>query len=164
MKIRWITHPVGQVIENEHIDNFVDSMKALWDASNTKPAWWDAFRRINLSPVTNFLLNCLDDLISYADSLNTASGADKKATVLFAIGRIYDYIVNGVLPVWARPFAGVIREYVISILVSAAIDWIVEKYKDGQWNKKDKNFIEVHWTKLHVQMFGVPLGGHRPKF
>jgi len=135
MKIKFENYPIGKVIENEQIDKFVDSMKSLWDVSNTKPTWWNAFVKIDLSPVTNFLLKCLDYLIYYADGLSTASGADKKATVLFSIGKIYDYIVGGVLPVWARPFSVVIRGYIINILISTAIDWIVEKYKKGQWSQ-----------------------------
>lgn len=157
-------NPIGNIIESEKIDNFVESMKKLWDSTHPMPKWYEFWKKINLVPATIFILNCLDDLISYADEFRNATGADKKATVIFATTKIYDYIVNQILPIWARPFAGSIKSYIISVLISSSIDWIVSKYREAEWAKKDKAVLDVHWTKLHFQMFGVPLGGHRPKF
>lgn len=161
MNIKWNFNPVGDVLENEQIENFIKTMKSLWDESKPQYSWTDAFRKINLSCVTNFLLKCLDDLIAYADGLPNASGPDKKATVLFAVAELYDYIIINQIPIWAKPFAGVIRNYIIYVLIATAIDWIVEKYRNGQWKKMEKSMIDVHWTKLHIQMCGIPLGGSR---
>lgn len=157
-------NPVGKVIESEKIDEFVESMKGLWDATHEDPKWYQLWKKVNLVPATIFIMNCLDDLIAYADEFKSASGADKKATVLFATTKIYDYIVDKLLPMPVRPFAKSIKGYILGVLISASIDWIVSKYREGEWAKKDKEFLNTHWTKLHVQMFGVPLGGHRPKF
>lgn len=162
MEVKESANPVGRVIENENIDKFIESMKKLWDSNKQQSDWWKPWKKINFTPATDFLLKCLDDLIAYVDQLAFASGADKKATVLNAIEKIYDYIVREALPIWLVPFAGVVRAYIIGILISTAIDWIVEKYRNGDWRKKHKETIEAQWTKLHVQLFGVPLGGHRP--
>jgi hypothetical protein len=164
MDVKDTANPVGQIIDNEHIDMFVDSMKALWDQTKQKSEWWKPWKQVNFTPITDFLIKCLDDLIAYVDTMTFASGADKKATVLAAVGRIYDYIVREALPIWMVPFAGTVRAYILYVLISTAIDWIVEKYRNGDWRKKNKPTIEAQWIKLHVQMFGVPLGGHRPKF
>lgn len=163
MKIKWNFNPIGKALENEQIENFIESMKALWDRSKPDRSWSDLFKKIDVALVTNFLLKCLDDLIAFADGLPQATGPDKKATVILAVSQIYDHIIVGALPIWAKPFAGVIRAYVINILIATTIDWIVEKYRSGYWNKMEKSMIEAHWTKLHIQTFGVPLGGHRPK-
>ena len=53
-----------------------------------------------------------------------------------AVDFLYDYIVREALPIWMRPFAGKIKEYVINVLVSASIDWIVSKYREGIWKDK----------------------------
>jgi hypothetical protein len=157
MNIKENTNPVGKIIPSDSIDQFIESMKYLWDSTQQKSQSWQLWKKVNFIKITNFLLNCLDDLIAYVDTLSFASGADKKATVLDAVSRIYDYIVREALPVWLVPFANVIRDYVIQVLISAAIDWIVQKYRDGHWRKKDKDQIESQWIKLHIKLFGVPL-------
>lgn len=162
MEIKETINPVGQVIESEHINTFVESMKALWDSTKVKTSWWKVWKRVDLTPVTNFLLKCLDDLIAYVDQIVDTSGADKKATVLAAIGNIYDYIIREALPIFLKPFAGAVRDYIINTLISAAIDWIVEKYRHGSWRQKPAVELEAQWVALHAQLHGVP-GGHRPK-
>ena len=158
MNIKENTNPVGKVIPSDLIDQFIESMKALWDSTQEKSKSWQLWKKVNFIKITNFLLNCLDDLIAYVDTMAFASGADKKATVLNAVSKLYDYIVREALPMWLVPFANVIRDYIIQVLISAAIDWIVQKYREGDWRKKDKGQIESQWIKLHVKFFGIPLG------
>ena len=147
-------NPVGTAIENEHISSFVDSMKALWDSTKEKTSWWKVWREAKISAVTKFLLKCLDDLIGYVDEIVDTSGPDKKATVLLAITQIYDYIIKEAMPIWLKPFASVVRSYIIDSLIAASIDWIVEKYRHGDWRKKSAEEIEAQWVQLHLQMFG----------
>lgn len=162
MEIKTDTNPVGEVKQSAVIDQFIESMKALWESTRTKPAWWKFWQRMSPVPVTNFLLKCLDDLIAYVDQIVDTSGADKKATVLNAIGKIYDYIAIEALPLWAKPFSTAIRSYIIDTMISSAIDYIVEKYRHGSWRPKPVEEIQAQWVQLHAQLFGVP-GGHRPK-
>jgi hypothetical protein len=160
MKIRDTVNPVGNVVEDPAVEKFVESMIRVWD--NTKPQikWWQVWKRIRIRVVANFLIHCLDDLISYFIQYSIP-GADKKATVLAVIGKIYDHIIKEAMPFCLRIFAGTVRNYVINELVSAAIDWIVEKYKSGNWRPKPVEEVMAQWTTLHAQLFGVP-GGHRP--
>ena len=158
MLFKAINNPVGTVFNNEFIEKFIQSMKLLWDKNKKKTEWWKPWEKVNLVPVTHFLINCLDDLIAYVDQIPTISGADKKATVLFAIGQIYDYIAKETFPIWLIPFSGSVRAYIIYVLISLAIDWIVQKYRDGYWKSPNKETIEAKWIKLHVQLCGIPLG------
>lgn len=152
MEIKQEVHPVGQVIDDEHISRFVETMKTLWDSTKEKVEWWKFWKRVSPVPVTNFLLKCLDDLIAYVDQIVDASGEDKKATVLNAIGRIYDYVVREAMPLCLVPFSGVIRAYIINTLASAAIDWMIQKYRHGNWRPKPVEEIQSQWAELHFQM------------
>jgi hypothetical protein len=49
---------------------------------------------------------------------------------------LYDTTIAPTLPYWAYPFASTIKGIVINTIISKAIDWIVEKYKNGSWNKE----------------------------
>ncbi len=163
MEIKETSNPVGEVVKTEHLNGFIESMKALWDATKTTTSWWKLWKRVSLTPVTTFLLKCLDDLIAYVDQTVDTSGADKKATVMWAVGSIYDYIIKEALPIWLKPFASSVRNYIINVLISASIDWIVEKYRHGSWRPKTAVELEAKWFDLRMELYGVP-GGHRPKF
>jgi hypothetical protein len=64
------------------------------------------------------------------------NGPDKKATVLAAIDHLYDFVGREAVPVLLRPFASKIKNYIIYTLVAASIDWIVNKYRHGEWRDK----------------------------
>ena len=70
------------------------------------------------------------------------SGQDKKATVLAAISDVYDMIVPGLLPIWLRPFNSRIKAFVIDVVISIAIDFIVSKYRKGSWNEVPEEVVE----------------------
>jgi hypothetical protein len=156
MEVKEVPNPVGQVIQNNYIDMFVDSMKAVWDSMKTTVSWWKFWATRSLTPVTDFLLKCLDDLIAYVDQIEGASGADKKATVLAAIGKIYDYIIKEAMPIWLKPFSALVRDYVINVLISHAIDWIITKYRHGDFKPKPSDQLEAQWVMLYGQMVGLP--------
>lgn len=163
MEIKAEVNPVGSVLKHAGIQTFIEAMCGLWDQTKAVAPWWKFWNKgVSLVPVTNFLLKCLDDLIAYVDDVVEANGADKKATVLWAVGQIYDYIVKEAMPLWAKPFASSIRNYIINTLISSAIDWIVDKYRNGEWRKKPADEVTAQWVELHAQLFGVP-GDHRPK-
>lgn len=92
---------------------------------------------VNLSVVTQFIINALDEAIKYAQ-LNMTDGAEKKAFVMLVISRLYDTTVGANLPYWLYPFASSVKNVIINVIVSNAIDWIVQKYKDGQWSVQNK--------------------------
>ena len=145
--IKDTANPVGTAHVDDNIDNFVTVMSAEWDATKEDIPWWAFWRRISITRVTNFLLSVLDDLIAYVDDLLDA-GPDKKATVMDAIERLYDYVIAEALPIWLKPFAGAIKNYVLKDVISPAIDWIVDKYRNGEWRKKTAPELAAQWVSM----------------
>lgn len=137
MEIKSMANPTGAVQSFEEIDAKLDSLVEVWDSQvvENPVSWWQFWKsKINFTQVTNFLMNSVDDLIKLVESLlGDGSGADKKATVLDAIDRLYDYVTAGALPIWLSPFAAAIKQYVVYTLISNAIDYFVAKYNDGSW-------------------------------
>ncbi len=149
-------NPVGTAQEIDTIEEYINSLAQLWDTlkQGQVSKWWEFWKKLGttkLVEVTNFLIKALDDLIALVDD-KLSDGADKKATVMDAISRLYDYIIAGALPIWMKPFSGTIKDYVINGLVSSAIDWIVNKYKNGEWRKKIPDPLPVPAMRLVKSM------------
>lgn len=138
--------PVGSPQTVEAVETLLDNYTRLWDEGRKKSAWavFDSHR------ITNFLMAAIDDFVVAVDGSGIL-GADKKATVLLATCKLYDYIIRESMPVWMVPFAGVIRQYIIYVLVSNAIDWIVSKYVDGGWKKRDFRPWEIKKTPCRIR-------------
>lgn len=147
--IKTENDPVGIELASNDISDFIDAMKKVWDASNTKIPWYKPWKKINFVPVTNFLINCLDELVSYVENI-AIPGPDKKATVLAALEKIYDYIIAEGLPIWLKPFAGKIKSFIFGIVLSSSIDWIIGKFKRGTWKPTPKEEIAAKWFALKV--------------
>lgn len=138
------SNPIGKAHEIEVVEDQLNVLANQWDTiieeEKNKFAWWKPWtwgRKTNLVKLTNFLLVALDEFIKKVDDL-VDLGEDKKATVLDAISRLYDYTVREAMPIWLKPLAGKIKNYIIYTLISTAIDWIVGKYNDGEWRDKIK--------------------------
>jgi hypothetical protein len=127
---------VGEAKRIEKVESAVALLKAVWDSRQQKRSF--RLSTSGMSSVTNFLLLSLDMLVKVVDEA-VLIGPDKKATVLDAVDRLYDYTVKEALPIWLIPVAGPIKAYVIHILVSSAIDWVVSKYRDGSWRTDEQN-------------------------
>ena len=130
-------NPIGKVHEVEELETKLVALAEQWDAEieTIKSTWykpWTWFRKTNLVRVTNFLLLALDEFIQVVDDAIDL-GEDKKATVLNAISRLYDFVIREALPFWLKPFASRVKDYIIFTLISSSIDWIVDKYQNGQW-------------------------------
>lgn len=121
---------IGQVHEIPEFENKIQELAQNWNNQEGKA---------NLSKITNFLLGSVDILVCTIDDL-LDKGIDKKITVLMGVAKLYDYIISSpLIPLWLKPFLSLIRGYVIYTLISIFIDWMVSKYKQGQWkNKKEK--------------------------
>lgn len=133
MRMNVAGNPAGEVKQVEAVDNLVKSLTSQWAVENPAAKWWQIWKKgTALYKVVKFILDAVDDLIHAVEGV-LASGPDKKATVLAACCVIYDFIVANALPLWAKPFAGRIRAFIIFVLISTAIDWIVQKYREGQW-------------------------------
>lgn len=131
MFVKENADPVGNPHFVESVEVLLENYKKLWDETKLRKSAWFRFES---AKVTNFIMKALDDFIVAVDA-SSILGEDKKATVLDATDRLYEYIVREAMPLWLIPFAGVVKHYIIYVLVSNAIDWIVSKYKEG-WKPK----------------------------
>lgn len=141
------SNPIGTAFVDENIDNFVIAMSAKWEVSKEASPWWKFWKKISLTRVTTFLLTGLDDLITYVDE-TLDNGPDKKATVLNAMSRLYDYVIAEALPIYLKPFSGPIKNFIVNDLLSTAIDWIVDKYRNGDWRKKTVPELTAQWATM----------------
>jgi hypothetical protein len=123
--------PVGQVQVVGSVERMLVELKRFWDEQKSSRSFWKG--GVSISKVTSFLMYALDGLVNAVNEA-VITGPDKKATVLDALERLYEYTVREALPFWLRPVASPIKSYVINVLVSNAIDWMVLKYKEGSWS------------------------------
>jgi len=131
-------NPIGQAYESEEVKIYVEALAAEWDAIRGDTKWWKFWNRstAQLYKATKFLMQSIDGLVMLVDDFVDLAGPDKKATVLNAVDVLYDYVVREAIPIWMRPVAGKIKDYIINTLVSTAIDWMVQKYREGAWKEK----------------------------
>jgi hypothetical protein len=80
-----------------------------------------------------FLTNTVDELIRWVEQTFQLDGAKKKELVLAAVDKIYDTVIVGMLPFWARPFSGLIKKFVVDTVANVLIDFIVSKYNASEW-------------------------------
>lgn len=128
-KFKDRANPVGAIHKVAEIDEKLVKYTRMWDEQKATGFWGSKSDR---SRLTHFMLVALDDFI-VSVAILAIPGADKKATVLDAMDKLYEYTVREALPIWLRPFAEPVKRYVIYVLVSFAIDWVVQKYKSGNW-------------------------------
>ena len=110
----------------------ITDLKTEWDEINPKKSRW----RDQLSAAHTFFIHCIDQFVLEINQFENLSGPAKKAIVLEAAGVLFDYLIVPILPIWLQPFSGTIEEIVVTIMVSAIIDFIVSKYKKGLWDFK----------------------------
>jgi len=125
--------PIGVARYSDQLNEFIGELKQRWD--NAQISFSSKGTAI-FGYITTFLLDSLDRLIVFIDvAMDGEAGADKKATVMAAIAILYDYI-SVAFPFWLKPFAPMIKKFIIYTLIAIAVDWIVAKYKDGSWGNK----------------------------
>jgi len=132
-------NPVGEVRAIPEVAQYVLDTQGAWDqVKATSSSWWKIWKKVSLAQLqqcSKFLLLAVDDLIQLVDNL-IDNGPDKKATVLDAMSKIYDYVVAEALPLWIKPFAASVKNYIVYSLLSSAIDFFVDKYRHGAWRDK----------------------------
>lgn len=138
-------NPIGNVHFVYELEQKITQYIELWKDNKNKTFWKS---KIDFSKITNFLLFALDDFITTISPV-AISGPDKKATVLDAIDRLYDFTSKEVLPIWLLPFAGVIKNYIVYVVVSNAIDWIVMKYQSEWRVEKKTNAWDKKYSKCY---------------
>jgi len=131
-------NPVGVIHWLDEIEAKVEELYLSWKEMYPDMPWyksWQTWSKPSLYAVTTFLIDSLDELIDLVDDL-IIEGPDKKATVLAAINALYEHVGREAVPVLLRPFARAIKNYIVYTLIAASIDWIVNKYRNGEWRQK----------------------------
>ena len=77
----------------------------------------------------SFFMKALDSFMILANKFQVA-GLFKKQVVMEVITDLYDYVVVPLIPAYIKiPFGGAIRTFVINVLVSQFIDFLVVKVR-----------------------------------
>lgn len=90
--------------------------------------------KVSLVDSVKFIIQALDDGIKYAQA-NFTDGATKKEFVMTVIRRVYKTVIGPSLPYYLYPFSSLIEKIVIDIVIDSALEYIVNKYKEGSWVK-----------------------------
>lgn len=120
------------------LNTYLASLKKDWDESHPDKKSWLSVRKTYVVDSTIFLISVLDSLIVFVQD-NMQGGTDKKMAVMSVVSNVFDYIVVQAFPFWMRPFAPVIKEIVVSIIINQLVEFIVLKYKQGNWKMEAKN-------------------------
>ena len=120
------------------LQSFLESAKEKWDRENPTPKSWFEKNKVYIVKTTTFLLFATDQLINIVEQF-MAQGPDKKIAVLAITAQLFDYIASKAFPIWLTPFIPIIKQIVISIIISNLIEFIVAKYRQGSWNWEKKN-------------------------
>jgi hypothetical protein len=94
-----------------------------------------------LSDIGSFTLEALDDSINFAENY-FKSGKEKKDIVIYIMSVILDNLILKSLPAYVLPFEKIVRIFLIKIVFSVSIDFIVRKYNQSSWVWKGKEFYE----------------------
>lgn len=141
--MKFTVDPVGRDMHVLAIKT--EEIIARFDEENKSDVpWWKCWAKVRVGyiQVTSYILNTLDEYILEMEKFNDMSGPDKKATVMAAIEKIYDHIIKEALPFWLKPFNPAIKKVIVHIIISYAIDWIVEKYHGGLWSKESNEEVK----------------------
>jgi len=121
---------------------YLDTLKKKWDDQYPDKKSWFSLHKTYILNSTIFLISVLDDLIVFVQS-SIPRGADKKLAVMAVVSKIFDYIVVQAFPVWMTPFAAIIKEMIVGVVISQLVEFIVSKYKNGEWKTNSNLKIEV---------------------
>jgi hypothetical protein len=113
------------------LDDAIKEVLAVWKESAPESTWWTRAKGAWFTAV-GFVIEAVDYLIRRVDDL-LEKGADKKATVLKSLETVYDAIVPPLLPIWLKPFNSKIKHFVVYVVASLMIDFIVGKYRTAAW-------------------------------
>lgn len=134
-----MNNPIGEVKFLPEIEKMVNSLATDWKdkvlAETGELKWWQFWRSgASLHTAAVYVIGSVDKLVDCVEGV-ISGGSNKKATVMYAVGLLYDYVVKECMPIYLKPFAGKLKKFVIDVIVSNAVDWMVSKYRAGAWNQ-----------------------------
>jgi hypothetical protein len=131
MKRQLTASEVQDVLQR--LDSYLSDLKSRWDKENPGNRSWFTIPRNYILKGTAFIVNILDELITFVEPI-IPNGSDKKAAVLAICSKLFDYIAVQSFPFWLKPFSKAIKEIAVGILLGHLIDFIVNKYNSGYWS------------------------------
>lgn len=140
------------------LNGYLQYLKFKWDQENITGSFW-TFSKTYLIKVSNFITNALDETIRLVENL-IPGGENKKIAVMSTMENILDYIIVQTFPVWAKPFVPLIKKFVLNVLISNFIDFIVEKYNSGFWKNQDAQpttEVNVEQIQRSPEIFVPPI-------
>jgi len=132
------TNPIGVPKQVNALDLKVTELLNIWKAEHPiRKGFFSLLFNVKTSfnKITAFLINSMDEFIQLVDD-EVGDGADKKATVMVYVEKLYNEIVIMSLPIFLKPFNKPIKKFVILVVVSSTIDYVVSKYREGSWRGK----------------------------
>lgn len=136
MQKNLTTDEVQDVLQK--VASFLEDAKSQWDNQNPEKKSWFSLNKGIIIKAAIFLINITDEMIQFVETF-IPKGSDKKAAVLLVTAKLFDHIVVKSLPPYLTPFIPVIKEIMISIIISNLVEFIVSKYKSGYWKMETKN-------------------------
>jgi hypothetical protein len=118
---------------NKKINDFISKIENKWKKIKTKDS--------SIKKVIFFILGALDESINFVESY-LENGEEKKEVVLYVMATLFDNIILKSFPFYILPFTNLIRVFLIKIVFSVVIDFIVEKYNQNIWSWKRKESYE----------------------
>lgn len=134
-------NPVGVVVDKSILIGTIQEILDSWKLIKPSPSWWGTVKG-NWVKAVGYIITSTDYFIRQVDTI-IESGPNKKALVIDALTTVYDSIVPELLPIWLKPFGGAIKNFVLNVVVSFLIDFIVDKYRNGSWNQEVKSEVEL---------------------
>lgn len=133
---RQLTAPEVQDVLQK-LELYLSDLKVRWDQENSGNSSWFSMSRGYILHATTFIINVLDELITFVEPL-IPEGNDKKAAVMTMVSKLFDYIVIQAFPLWLKSFSGTIKAIVVGVIINNLVDFIVSKYNSGYWSMKQE--------------------------
>lgn len=130
---RQLTLPQTKAVVQQ-LESYLADSKNRWLQEAPKKRWF-SLSHDNLVHDTKFLILVTDELILFVENI-IPNGPDKKLAVLYVASKLFDYIVATSFPIWLLPFAWIIKDIIVSIIINQMIDFMVDKYNAGYWEKQ----------------------------
>lgn len=113
------------------VQEFLALEEQRWQKEFPNENGWAIFTgKVPLRAVIKFLIESTDEFVIMVGGIVGSTG-DVKSIVLNLVSSLYDTIIVGVLPIWVRPFSGVIKYLIINVILSNLIDYLINQYKTG---------------------------------
>lgn len=118
--------------------DIIIQIKKIWEDKITQaPKSWFKISVNYLIQASGFLFSVTDILINHMQSFDIP-GQEKKAQVISMLSDIFDFVASSAIPIAYKPFAPLLKTLVINCIISALIDFMVKKYKNGSWSNTNE--------------------------